>query len=346
MEGRTGGVEKKRLSLEFIIPTYKRLDTAILGAQSIVSQLQLLPDGVDLHIRIQDDATPGLSNGEFELKTRVLPDWVVRQQNPVNLGMSANIFHLINSSSADFCTILTDDDCLQPNVLGEIAAELLELKSGNRDFAAAALFVPRYSYLEDGSLLCVACNLGDLDQAISPSPLSAMRYAENGFILTGLFLVPKKVNFVLWNKYLSNAFFPVIYFGALLQSHVVAYRNRNWFSHTVCNVCHWESWGSTGKLQQARLCRDYLEAISITRNRSLRASPLRLWPKIGVLSFRWYRSQINGYSQYLDLRSMLSCVPEHLYVQPDFLIAFVPFLCRSGISIWSNRMNRRSWQNG
>lgn len=341
MEGLRVEAAKMTLSLEFVIPTYKRLDTAILGAQSILSQLEFLPDGVDLQIRIQDDASPGLSDEEFEAKTSVLPDWVVRQRNQVNLGMSANIFHLLHSSSADFCTILTDDDCLQPSILGEIAAELIGLRTENGGFSAAALFVPRYSYLEDGSLLCVACNIDEVDRILGPSPLSAMRFAENGFILTGLFVKPEQIDFALWKKFLPNAFFPIIYFGALLQSCPVAYRKRNWFSHTVFNLCHWESWGSNEKLQQARLCRDYLNAISIIRSRSLRASPLRLWPKIIFLSFKWYRAQINGYSQYLDLRSMLSCLPKHLYAQPDFLMACTPFLWRSGASILTRRMNKR-----
>ena len=317
------------ISLEFIIPTYNRLDTAILAAQSILDQCNQLPASFKLYVRIQDDASPGLTDDQFESRTSFLPEWIARSRNPVNLGMSENIYSLIRSSKADFCTILTDDDALQPGVLGEIARELTALRHGDGTFKAAALFVPRYSYLEDGSLYCIVCNPFEHDELISPSPSAVMRFADNGFILTGLFLKPELVDYRFWHQHRANAFFPVIYLGALLARESVAYRNRNWFQHTVLNLCHWDSWGKTEAQRQARLCHDYLEAIAVLRKRSLAASSRRDRREIHRLTYLSYRAQVNGYSQYVDFRSMLRAIPSYLFFQLDFLGAFMPFLLRS-----------------
>jgi glycosyltransferase involved in cell wall biosynthesis len=317
------------ISLEFIIPTYKRLGTAILAAQSILDQCDQLPADFSLCVRIHDDASPGLTDDQFKKITSVLPEWIVRGRNPANLGMSENIYSLVRSSRADFCTILTDDDALQPGVLGEIARELAALRRDDGTFQAAALFIPRYSYLEDGSLYCIVCNPFEHDELIAPSPSAVMRFADNGFILTGLFFKPERVDFRFWHKHRTNAFFPVIYLGALLASESVAYRNRNWFQHTVLNLCHWDGWGKTEKQRQARLCHDYLEAIAVLRERSLATTPGHDKGEIHQLAFLNYRTQVNSYSQYVDFKSMLRAVPFYLFFQLDFLRAFSPFLIRS-----------------
>jgi glycosyltransferase involved in cell wall biosynthesis len=315
-----------RLSLEFLIPTYCRLDTAIKAVQSILEQQDLLPEDVVLQVRLQDDASPGLSDEEFNSRTNVLPQWVRRSRNPVNLGMSANIFSMLKSSSADFCTVLTDDDSLHPGVLGEIAEELLGLRSLEGGFEAAGLFVPRYSYLEDGSLNCIVCQPSEADCLILPSPEGVMRFAKYGFILTGLFVKPEKIDYALWHAFLPNAFFPVIYFGALLQVEPVAYRNRNWFRHTVLNLCHWDAWGTTNKQRRARLCHDYLEALALLRRRSLDACSLRKRSEVHQLTRLAYGEQINDQFQYFGPRAIMEIVPKYLFLQLDFIVALAPFL--------------------
>lgn len=332
--------DPSNLSLEFLIPTYCRLDSAIAASQSILDQLELLPANVFVSIRLQDDASPGLSDEEFYTRTNHLPAIVTRKKNKTNLGMSANIQSMISTCEADFCSVLTDDDGLHPNVMVDIASELLALRQPNGDFAAAALFVPRYSYLEDGSLYCIVCQEFPDDRMLQPSVTSAMKYADNGFVLTGLFLQPQKVSHSLWNSKIENAFFPVIYLGDILLKAPVAYRNRNWFKHTVLNVCHWDSWGSTNQQRQARLCHDYLEALAVLHQESLRRYPN---PKaaekkqLSIATTSAYRRQVDGYAQYLDLKLMLRSVPKSLWRQPEFLMAFQPFLRRSLASAFKRR---------
>lgn len=310
------------------------LNTAIEAALSIIDQRILLPEGVVMRVRLQDDASPGLTDEEFDRCTRVLPEWVRRSRNPVNLGMSANIFSLIQSSTADFCTVLSDDDTLHPGVLGEIADELLGLRDLDARFEVAALFVPRYSYLEDGRLHCIVCQPFQDDCLITPSPEAVMRFAGNGFFLTGLFMKPEKIDYGLWQSNLPNAFFPIIYFGALLQVESVAYRNRNWFRHTVLNLCHWESWGATDRLRQVRLCHDYLEALALLRRRSLFACSPGKRGEIHRLSCLAYAEQVNFHFLSFRPRELLAVVPKQLFFQFDFIKALVPFLQISSKSIY------------
>ena len=334
-------VSECRLSLEFLIPTYCRLDTAIEAAQSIIDQRNLLPEGVLLSVRLQDDASPGLTDEEFDRCTRDLPEWVKKSRNPVNLGMSANILSLLKSSTADFCTVLTDDDALHPGVLAEIAEELLGLRGLDGGFEAAALFVPRYSYLEDGRLHCIVCQPFEDDCLITPSPQAVMRFAGNGFILTGLFIKPEKINYALWQAYLPNAFFPVIYLGALLQVESVAYRNRNWFRHTVLNLCHWNAWGATERLRQVRLCHDYLEALALLRRRSLDACSSKGRSEIHRLSRLAYADQVDTHFQSFRPRELLAVVPKRLFLELDFILAFLPFLRVSSKSICKGLLSGR-----
>jgi len=329
------------LSLEFLIPTYCRLDSAIAATQSILDQLELLPANVFVSIRLQDDSSPGLSDEEFYTRTKHFPTIVTRNKNKTNLGMSANIQSLIATCKADFCSVLTDDDGLHPNVIGDIASELLALRQANGSFAAAALFVPRYSYLEDGSLYCIVCQDFADDRMLQPSLTSAMKYADNGFVLTGLFLQPQKVCHSLWDSKVENAFFPVIYLGEILLKEPVAYRNRNWFKHTVLNVCHWDRWGATNQQRQARLCHDYLEALDVLYQESLRRYPnpsAAEKTQLATATTTAYRKQVNGYAQYLDLKLMVRSIPKSLWRKPEFLMAFQPFLSKSLASALKRRL--------
>ena len=60
---------------------------------------------------------------------------------------------MVSSSSGIFCTVLTDDDWLQPGVLLDILNHLEMLV----EFPNIAGIFTRYSYLEDGNLHCIAC---------------------------------------------------------------------------------------------------------------------------------------------------------------------------------------------
>ncbi|WNC86869.1 glycosyltransferase [Thermosynechococcus sp. QKsg1] len=257
--------------LEFLIPSYKRPQTLVRAIQSITTQVKQFELADKVSIVVVDDCTPNFSCDDIRKQINILPEIVDIRTNTYNKGMSLNIRDMVFESSADFACILTDDDYLQPNILIDIINFIDNLTSyeNNTNVQIGSFFVPRYSYLEDGSLHCVVCKPFEQDTLIPRGTINSIRYLHNGFILTGLFFKPKLINFSLWNENIENAFFPLIYFFDLLLKYDCFFINRNWFVHTVLNRCHWEAWGTTDYQRKIRLYTDYMKAITICTNISI-----------------------------------------------------------------------------
>lgn len=255
--------------LEFLIPSYKRPQTVIKAIESIALQVRDLQLSDIVKVTVVDDCSPNIDCSEIINFISPFSDFISFAQNNVNKGMSLNIRDMVLNSEAIFCTVLTDDDCLQANSLSHIIEFLNTLSQNSNNLTIASFFVPRYSYLEDHSLHCVVCNPFNKNTIINSSPLNSIKYLHNGFILTGLFFKPKLIDFHLWNDYIENSFFPIIYFADLLLKYDCVFINQNWFVHTVLNKCHWESWGKTEKSVLARLYVDYIIAVTLSTERAL-----------------------------------------------------------------------------
>jgi len=209
--------------------------------------------------------------------------------------MSLNIFDMVASSTSEFCTILTDDDWLFSGALPEIIGYLDQFADGSD---VGGIFTPRYSYLEDGSLNCVVCQPFKTDNLLSPGPVNSLKYCHNGFILTGFIFRPSLMARAEWRENIHNSFFPVINFGAILRTHPILFVNRNWFQHTVLNICHWEAWGDGPMEQRRRLYADYMDAIAFMAQRSSRgAGSFLALLAIFVFEIDNYLSQILVYLQ-------------------------------------------------
>jgi len=98
---------------------------------------------------------------------------------------------------------------------------------------------------------------------IKAGPVQAIKYCHNGFILTGFIFRPAYFAKQEWSDNILNGYFPVINFGFLLSRYSILFVDRNWFHHTVLNLCHWESWGDDQLSQYKRLYTDYMYAISL-----------------------------------------------------------------------------------
>lgn len=314
----------KLLSLEILIPMYKRPKLALRAAQSVVDQLSSFECPIRVTVTIQDDATPDLSDDQSARLFDGLGPAVVIRRNSVNLGMSANIYSMVQGSSADYCTILTDDDYLQPGALNELTSFIASLSLPGA-VAPSAFFTPRYSYLENGSLHCVACRSFLSDQTITAGPESSLLHCHAGFILTGLFFRPALIDFQLWERHGDNAFFPVIYFARLLSCGPVMFLDRNWFHHTVMNECHWERWGATEYLRQARLFTDFLLADEVALTASLReVRGFRRSLRLRILGSENYYSSLCQSPRFGWRHFMF--IPAHLWLQPAFLTAYLRVL--------------------
>lgn len=305
-------------TLEFLIPSYKRPESFVRAVLSVATQVEKLNLGDRVKVTVVDDCSPNIDLAETIEAIAPFSQFVSVRQNDKNKGMSLNIRDMVAESVADFCTVLTDDDLLQQDSLKEIIETIDNL---DKQRTIGSFFVPRYSYLEDGTLHCIVCNPFSEDTPIAPGSLSSLQYLENGFILTGMFFNPKLINFKLWEDYIENSFFPVIYFADLLLNNECLFINKNWFIHTVNNECHWDSWGKTEQQRLSRLYNDYIKAVTLSAKQSL-IRESRILAKIDLLKqeFLRYKDQMNSVLPRLSKssrntdRSMLLRLPYLLAV--------------------------------
>ena len=125
----------------------------------------------------------------------------------------------------------------------------------------AGIFTPlRYSYLEDGNLHCIACRPFTKNKILSAGTLNSLRYCFNGFILYWFYFRtspwPSTNDGQLrkMHTFLSSTF--PAFFALTLQ-----FVDKNWFHHTVLNLCHWNSKADSEFKQMRRLYTDYIDAI-------------------------------------------------------------------------------------
>jgi len=232
--------------LTICIPTYKRPETLRRCIDSIVSQIEKyeLSDCVDIYVT--NDASPDDTGSILQAYASLSYfNGITREQN---LGMNVNIKCMLNevAGTSDYQLIITDDDYLQPDVLGEIV-EFLRGQQGNSN-RVSAIWTPRYSYIESGELHGIVCSPFRNSAMVKPSGINAGRYMVNGFVLSGLIIRAECIDFEFWERYKENAYFPVIFFGDLLFRGGAYYWHKNIVHHTVLNKCHWESWGGSNLL--------------------------------------------------------------------------------------------------
>ena len=174
--------------------------------------------------------------------------------------MSRNILKMIESShDFDFASVLTDDDILTKNSLVEIFDTLLFACSRS----IGTVWTPRYCYLDNGSFFYKDCVIPFLKYyTIQNGFLNGLIFSRYGFILTGMFFKPN-CSTAIWKDNIQNGYFPVLFFFTQLITSRSLYLDRNWFSHTVLNVVHWESWGNSKAKQDLKLAKDFLEVYKV-----------------------------------------------------------------------------------
>ena len=314
--------------LEVLIPAYKRFDGCVFAARSVAEQIREFALEEMVKIRIVDDASPGASVVALEQSLAKWGDVIKISRNQKNKGMSANIYQMIESSDAEFCTILTDDDWLHSMALPQIVSKLKDLVV---DASVGGLYTPRYSYLENGDLHCVVCKTFSVDTLIPPGPLNSLRFCDEGFILTGFIFRPSVMAKAAWSEKIENSFFTVLNFSEILCSWSLLFVNRNWFHHTVLNECHWESWGKDESAQRNRLYRDFVEVISFLADRRIaKSSSVVHTFRLMLCEVSQYRRQILAYFHDLNRlpsRGWISLnyflVDGSINYKPQFWVALV-----------------------
>lgn len=251
--------------LTICIPTYKRPITLRRCIISVVEQIQRYGLEGQVQIYVTNDASPDNTAQVLEeFKALTCFNHVNRE---VNLGMSSNIKCMLEEAllGSTYQLIITDDDYLQPDTLDSLVKYLADLLAKNRE--VPLIWTPRYSYTENGKLYCVVCRSFQKNTLILPSIRNAGRYMFNGFVLSGLVVKSKDIDFSLWHEFIDNAFFPVIVTGEIIMRKPSLYCDLNLVHHTVLNECHWEDWGRSEAEINLRLFVDFINSYAVIGKR-------------------------------------------------------------------------------
>jgi len=306
--------------IEFLIPAYKRYDGVIAAILSVAKQVSAYSYENVVQITVVDDASPVFDRDALIDLLGNQAALVSIESNSFNKGMSQNIFDMVSNSKAEFCTVLTDDDWLIDGKLSEIIEYLLSIVNKKE---IGGLLTPRYSYLETGELHCIVCNPFSQDRLIEKGPIQGMRHCHNGFILTGFIFRPAYFARKEWLENIENGYFPVINFGFILSRYSLLFVDRNWFHHTVDNVCHWESWGKDQLSQRKRLYRDYMDAVTILASCFIGGGTLASKIAVTWYEFVNYLRQLG--SRSMALSDLLSCVSRRARQRLAFKAAIVTY---------------------
>lgn len=318
-------------SLTVLIPSYKRPEGLLRAIRSVNESYSLSERRIVLKVIAVDDASPGLEANwvRSEIESIAcdtnLHGIIHFSQNPANKGMSRNIFEMVEQTTSDFLTILTDDDLFHKHTLSRLEEMLCEDSFDASSKIGCYLF-PRFSYLEDGSLHAIACRPFRKSRVIPGGPLSSARHGPLGFILTGTVFRRTSIDLKIWASNIDNGYFPVIFTGLSLLANPALYVDENLFHHTVLNETHWESWGATEVEQRIRLDRDYINAILVVSEQARnRANSLtKLWLKILALQQVTFRFSTSSLSLQ-HRRSVAQSIPTNRFIVRSSFVAHLVF---------------------
>ena len=251
--------------LTVCIPTYKRATTLCHCIISVAEQIEHFGLEEEVQIYVANDASP--DNTAQVLEEFSSMKCLRHVNRGSNLGMSANIKCMLEETmlQSTYQLIITDDDYFQPGILESTVEFLTTQLVTNPD--VSLIWTPRYSYTEDGRFHGVVCDTFNEDTLIPPSLINAGRFMNNGFVLSGLIVNARVIDFNLWSEHLENAYFPVILSGDLISRKPSLYWNRNIVHHSVLNKCHWERWGKSDAEITLRLFIDFFNSFVVIGER-------------------------------------------------------------------------------
>ncbi|MBQ4771625.1 glycosyltransferase [Pectobacterium versatile] len=115
------------MKINITIPTFNRGKYLYRAIESIRLQLDKIPDGVEVTIRILDNASTDDTLAICEALKEQLPQLEIISHE-YNIGGDANILHALKGADGDYIWVFGDDDYLLPCALEKISKYLLENK--------------------------------------------------------------------------------------------------------------------------------------------------------------------------------------------------------------------------
>ncbi len=216
--------------ISVVIPTYRRPDHLARAIGSVLAE-----PGDYFELVVGDDASP---DDTPVVVARFAKDSRLRHfRNEKNLGLQANVHKTVRAAVGAYIFILTDDDYLVSGALAKIKAAIVD--------------APDVGYLLS-DLATVDERTGkiiDFYRAL-PTPMLVPASLHNmatsvraAWVLSRQVLKRECIDWVTWDKFAQNIFFPIIVAGRLMMQAPFAYLTEPLVMHTQFNEVFWHRFG-------------------------------------------------------------------------------------------------------
>ncbi len=313
MTATTCGDEAVAPFISFVITTYRR--AGVLDA--CLASVLALPDA-DIEVVVNDNNSPDETPA---VVARHAGDLRLRYHRQAeNIGFPRNILHALRRSRGRWCFILTDDDQLRPAAIPALRAAL-QLHPD-----AGFVFSPVVSVRDSDGAVVGCAGPASTDRVLPPGPRSAAVAGHWAYILTRQVLRRQAIDFVFYERAVTNAYFPCMVAAGLALEHPVVYLATPMAWHRVDNIQHWDEFGKNWREVYFRTHMDLQDCLRLVFVEKNVAAP--------DLVLAWQRKGLTDYA-----RLPLAIGPLGLAVQRGFgpaMAAFarrIPLACRGWLTV-------------
>ena len=226
----TSDSSQARPLISVIIPTYRRADDLDRALGSVFAE-----PGDEFEVVVGDDASPDHTPA---VVARYGSDPRLRQyRNEVNLGMQENVLKVARAARGDYLFILTDDDRLVPGALAKVAAIV-------RAHPEAGYLLSHLRTVDARTGQTMDIQKTFEQPCLTPVTLANMAHiAPSAWVLSRQVLKREAIDWVTWEEFKMNIFFPIIVAGRTLLRVPCYYLADFLVEHTWFNQVFWGKFG-------------------------------------------------------------------------------------------------------
>ena len=155
----------------------------------------------------------------------------------LNLGMQENYLKIAREARGDYLFILTDDDYLLPSALSKVKRIIERHPEVGYLLSDLPSLDERTGYVLD------VHRTYSHDTLVPAGLTNLERIASAAWVLSRQVLKRAAIDWVTWEKYRQNVFFPIIFAGRLVLHTPAYYLADRLVIHTFFNQVHWHKFG-------------------------------------------------------------------------------------------------------
>jgi len=224
------GTLSNRPLLSVVIATYNRANDLDRAIKSVLAE-----PGEFFEVIVGDDGSPDHTP---EVVSRHRGDPRLRDyRNPTNLGMRDNYLKIFREARGDYLFILTDDDYLLPGALAKVA----QIAGDHPEVGYMLSDLPTVD--ERTGAVVNLHRTYSRTIIVQPSLAAMAHISRSAWVLSRQVIRRDQVDWVTWEKFKSNIFFPIIFAGRALLQAPCYYLAEPLVRHTWFNKVYWSAFG-------------------------------------------------------------------------------------------------------